>query len=124
MTRIEAVEKENEMLRVRIEELEDALGMRAPAPLCFDLSAYEARVFGMLMRREMVAKETVMLGLYGGRPDEGPEIEIVAVFICHLRKKIEKFGVRIDTVRGQGYRLSPDMKAAVRTIMQGEGMAA
>jgi len=121
---IERLEAENEMLRARIEQLEEAIGMRDLAPVCFGLTGSEARVLGVLMRREMATKEMVMLGLYSRRPDEDAEIGIVAVFICHIRKKIEKFGVKIETVWGQGYRLSPATKALVRSLMQREGLAA
>lgn len=60
----------------------------------------------------VLSKEVLMDNLYALRTDDPPEIKIIDVFICKLRKKIgethpdaEKF---IDTVWGQGYRLTSE----------------
>lgn len=122
--RLEVVEAENDMLRAKVAQLEALLGMRSPAPITLRLTGSEARVFGILMKREIATKETVMAGLYSDRADDNVEIKIVDVFICKLRKKLQSFALPVETVRGQGYRLTPETKEKVRHLMRAEGLAA
>ncbi len=39
--------------------------------------------------------------------DEEPEIKIVDVYVCKVRRKLSGMAIRIDTLWGQGYRLVP-----------------
>lgn len=39
--------------------------------------------------------------------DDAPEIKIVDVFICKIRKKLADLNLNIQTVWGEGYRLLP-----------------
>lgn len=99
------LQRELAILRERVRQLEEALVPNSVAvPLEFSLTAQEARVFAHLASRDLGTKQSIMMALYGDRPDE-PEIKIVDVFVCKLRKKLSRFGVTIDTVWGQGYRL-------------------
>jgi DNA-binding response OmpR family regulator len=116
--RLEAVEAENDLLRARIAQLEELLGFTMGAPLVFRLTASEARVFGSLMKRDMVTKEHVMAALYRDNARDEAEIKIVDVFICKIRKKIEAYGVEIDTVWGQGYRLRSEMKKLAESFYE------
>ena len=53
-----------------------------------------------------VTKEMLLGHLYGGRDE--PELKIIDVFVCHLRKKLAQAmdGKHyIETVWGRGYRL-------------------
>lgn len=43
----------------------------------------------------------------------GPKGRAVKVHIHNIRKKLEPHGIRINTVRGIGYRLAPDCRAIV-----------
>ena len=122
--RLEAVEAENDMLRAKVEQLEGLLGVRMSAPLILGLTAQEARVLGVLMKRDVATKEAVMAGLYSHRADDTVEIKIVDVFICKIRKKLQPFDIPIETVWGQGYRLKPETKEKVRGMMRDEGLAA
>lgn len=54
----------------------------------------------------MMTKEALLAALYQLRSDE-PEIKIIDVWICKLRKKLKPLGVNIETVWGRGYRLLP-----------------
>lgn len=115
---------ENELLRARVEQLECALGTDQIAPAAFHLSHSETRVFGVLMKRGIATRDMIMLALYGGRPDSDVGVDIIMVFICHIRAKVKRFGIEIDTVKRYGYRMTPEMKAKVRGLMQQEGMSA
>lgn len=57
----------------------------------------------------VLSKEALMENLYALRPDDQPEIKIIDVFVCKLRRKMseihpdaEKF---VETIWGRGYRL-------------------
>lgn len=100
-------QREIALLRERIRQLEEALvPTDIVAPLEWCLTGAEARLFAFLTTREMATKQAIMNALYSGRAGDEPEIKIVDVFVCKLRKKIEPFGVDIQTVWGQGYRLA------------------
>jgi len=70
--------------------------------LLFHLSANEGKV---------VSKDQLMSVLYGLKPDEEPDIKIVDVFVCKLRKALNDqalgLGDMIKTVWGRGYTLEP-----------------
>lgn len=37
-----------------------------------------------------------------------PDIKIVDVFVCKMRKKLRPYGITIDTVWGRGYLLTAE----------------
>jgi two-component system cell cycle response regulator CtrA len=58
----------------------------------------------LMMRKNMVmTKEAILSNLYGGMDE--PEIKIIDVFVCKIRSKLAKAGLRnvIQTVWGRGY---------------------
>lgn len=67
-----------------------------------------------LRKRSVVSKESFLDHLYGGMDE--PEMKIIDVFICKLRKKIETAGAQhalIETVWGRGYRVDiPEQKCS------------
>lgn len=114
--RLEVVEQENLFLRERVAALEAILMDCYRPPIEWRLTGQEARVFGVLVNREMASKDAIMAGLYAERAteEETPEIKIVDVFICKLRKKLKPFDVEIETVWGQGYALNAETRAMYR----------
>lgn len=73
-----------------------------------ELTAKEYQMFELLCLRKgnVVSKESFLDHLYGGMDE--PEMKIIDVFICKLRKKIEAAGAAeniIKTVWGRGYRV-------------------
>ena len=109
---IAAQQEEIEMLREKVRMLEDALASRGvPIPVEWRLTTSEAVVFAHLTTRDMATKQSIMTAMYSGRPDaDEPEIKIVDVFVCKMRKKLKPFDVVIDTVWGQGYSLRDRQK--------------
>lgn len=61
----------------------------------------------------LLSKESAMEWMYQLNPDKEPEIKIVDVLICKIRKKLEPLGIRIDTVWGKGYVLAMSAKPRV-----------
>lgn len=75
------------------------------------LTAKEYAMMELLCLRKgsVVSKESFHDHLYGGLDE--PEMKIIDVFICKLRKKFENAGADIDpieTVWGRGYRINTD----------------
>ncbi len=114
--RLEVVEQENLLLRERISALEAILMECERLPVEWALTQQEARVFGVLVNRELATKDAVMAALYSDRPGEEGEVEpkIVDVFVCKIRKKLKPFGLTIQTVWGQGYALDAATRSQFR----------
>jgi DNA-binding response OmpR family regulator len=61
----------------------------------------------------VLSKESLLEWMYQINPDKEPELKIIDVYVCKLRKKISPLGVRIDTLWGKGYALAPDSKLEI-----------
>lgn len=62
----------------------------------------------------ILSKDDAMTWMYQLRAGgDEPEIKIVDVLICKIRKKIEPLGVRVDTVWGKGYALAVSRKPQI-----------
>ncbi len=57
----------------------------------------------------VLSKEAALSWLYQIGTDEEPEIKIIDVYICKIRKKTDPLGLRIDTVWGKGYALGSEL---------------
>ncbi len=72
------------------------------------LTQKEYQIVNLLCMRKgaVLSKESFISHIYGGIDE--PDSKIIDVFVCKLRRKLEKSGLknaRIDTVWGQGYVL-------------------
>lgn len=115
---VERLEEENDILRERVRQLEKRLGESAteiPIELC--LSPHESAMLAHMMGRKMCSKNDLMAALYGNLPDvDEPEIKIVDVFICKIRKKLKPFQIEIKTVWGRGFALPAASKQKLRDL--------
>lgn len=103
---IDQLRNQLDTLRERNRQLEELLAPSSTTiPPEWSLTASEARVFAHLTTRDECSKDSIMAAMYSNRVDAGPEIKIVDVFICKLRKKLRPFGVSITTLWGRGYAL-------------------
>ncbi|MGV6876658.1 helix-turn-helix domain-containing protein [Pseudochelatococcus sp. B33] len=108
-------QREIETLRERVRQLEDALAPPGVhVPIEWRLTPVEATVYQCLASRHEATKQAIMTALYGTRPDDAPEIKIVDVIVCHIRKKLKPFGIEIRTIWGRGYAI--DGKPAPENI--------
>lgn len=74
-----------------------------PASMNYGFTKYERELYKFLKNRGTVAtKQQIMAAIYGSDED-APEIKIVDVFVCKLRKKLPPTET-IETVWGTGYR--------------------
>ncbi|CAI3938716.1 DNA-binding response regulator [Commensalibacter communis] len=71
-----------------------------------NLTGKEYAILEMLVLRRdvLISKITILNDLYAGSSDE-PDMKIIDVFVCKLRKKLQKAGAGdlISTMWGQGY---------------------
>jgi two-component system cell cycle response regulator CtrA len=74
-----------------------------------------------LRRGSTITKEMFLNHLYGGRDE--PELKIIDVFICNLRKKLRAAGARteIETSWGRGYALREPAAAEISADRPGRG---
>lgn len=77
------------------------------------LTGKEMAILELLADRfpRVLSKDAILSLMY--QFEDEPEIKIIDVFICKLRKKIEPIGVRIDTAWGKGYGLAVSEKPVV-----------
>lgn len=61
----------------------------------------------------ILSKQSAMDWIYQLRPGDEPEMKIVDVLICKLRRKVAPLGIRIDTAWGRGYALATPAKPHV-----------
>lgn len=100
-------------LQERVEELEMAFEemTRVPDAMmevgALKLTATEGRMLGALLHNHgrLVTREAMLQALYYDRAGEWPEIKIIDVYLCKLRKRLAEAGVggTISTIRGRGY---------------------
>lgn len=71
------------------------------------LRPMEAKIFGLLARRDMVGFEVMYNFLYENEPD-GRNMNTVKVHICQLRKKLYQIGLgnAIKTLYARGWTLT------------------
>jgi DNA-binding response OmpR family regulator len=68
----------------------------------------------------LVTTERLYNGLYASRfsSENIPDIKIVDVHICKLRKKIELYGVYLRRVHGQGTMIDTDSRQTARARLE------
>jgi two-component system cell cycle response regulator CtrA len=115
--RAKVLDVENELLRAENCRLREQIGLAAKPPLMFALTRSEAAMFGVLLANRAPRKETFMAALYSLNPDDPPEIKIVDVFICKMRKKLKPFGIEIKTHWGDGFSMPEESKAKARDFI-------
>lgn len=107
--------KRIDILQERIRQLEDVLSPAdVPVQVEWGLTKSEARVFSHLTTRDQATKQSIMMAMYSDRIDVEPEIKIVDVFVCKMRKKLKPFGIEIITLWGAGYALKDREKFKAR----------
>lgn len=110
---VSSLEHQVETLKEKVAALEAELteGRKASLPACLRLTAKECALLKMLYERAQVTRMTLWNELYSHLPNGGPEPKIIDVFICKMRRKLKPHGIGIETIWGQGYRMTPENKA-------------
>lgn len=116
--RIRVLQDENALLREQVADLQRQLTANWVSPIEWRLTKRENGVMSVLVARGLATKDAIMAGLYSDKIGEEPEPKIVDIFICKIRKKLEPFGIQIETRWGQGYYLDD----ATRTLLKNGGV--
>lgn len=91
-----------------------------PVMKAFKMTMREARLFLLLKRspKMQASRENLLNRLYAEEADEAPQIKIIDIFICKMRRKLKGSNWRIETVWGSGYKLvgSGDLEATDQEI--------
>lgn len=116
--------EENEMLREEVRQLRQRLGLLAtddPKILSmrqvFGVTRQRALLLAALLAVPVGRREHLLEAMSAGWSRD-PDIKLVDVVICKLRRELEPFDLFIETVWGDGYRLAPDMKARMRVLLK------
>ncbi|NEI71041.1 hypothetical protein GR212_15790 [Rhizobium lusitanum] len=84
----------------------------------FKLTLTEARFLTALGDGRPHSKRALFEYVYHDQFDDAPEMKIIDVFICKLRKKIFPFGLKIETIHSSGYKLHD--RELLAQVMNGE----
>lgn len=112
-------------LRLRVQELEaentalhDALAKLAKPPFRVrGLSLKENQILGLIYQTgDLITKRAVYDALYWAEADGGPDMKILDVMMCKIRKKLRPMGVKIETVWGDGWRMPSSSKQILRDL--------
>lgn len=69
-------------------------------------------------RGKVVTKSGMYVALYSDRePDRSPDPKIIDVFVCKLRAKLQRWDIKIETVWGTGYYITPEMAARLDSVL-------
>jgi two-component system, cell cycle response regulator CtrA len=102
--RVEALEAENQRLRDELQALKERAGFAGYLPpIELRLTGKEGQVLGCLLTGRPHTKHQIMDAMYQDGVDDEPELKIVDVFVCKLRKKLAPYGLAITTLWGRGY---------------------
>ena len=84
--------------------------------LLFGLTHAEARTFVKLLKHDLVAR-TELHAAMSAVDNPTTRGKIIDVVVCRLRKKLGPYGIKIDTVRGFGFKLADDARDIIRKLL-------
>ena len=117
-SKIAMLERENEVLRERVDALErEFMGALLVFPVAWCLTANEQRIMGVLLSRPEASKDQIMTALYRDTHRDEAEIKIVDVFVCKVRRKLKPFGVAIRTIWGVGYAIDEPQRGLLKKAL-------
>lgn len=83
----------------------------------FKVTAKEARLLSALLRRSECTKEQLLGFMYDVNEDV-PEIKIIDVFVCKLRKKLAAHALDIKTLWGRGYFITAEHRSCAIQLLE------
>ena len=108
--------KTKEELCERIRQLETEMGIHDPLLFVLPFTPAQRQMIGMLLKREVVSREIMhmTIHLFGSEN----RLQSVDPQICYLRKKLQKWGVVIESCRGVGWRMPKASKKKLLAVMR------
>lgn len=104
----------------RIDQLEAELGLKVDIPPEFGIPRNMGALLAMLLKREVVTRDGALLAIYSGMPntwDKEPDPKIIDVFICKLRIRLKKYGIKVSCKWGLGYFMDGENKRKLRELI-------
>jgi two-component system cell cycle response regulator CtrA len=104
----------------RIDQLETELGLKIDIPPEFCIPRNMGALLAMLLKREVVTRDGAVLAIYSGMPntwDKDPDPKIIDVFICKLRVRLRKYGIKVSCKWGLGYFMDGENKRKLRDLI-------
>lgn len=104
----------------RIDQLERELGIKTEIPPEFCIPRNMGALLAMLLKREVVTRDGALLAIYSGMPntwDKDPDPKIIDVFICKLRTRLKKYGIKVSCKWGLGYFMDGENKRRLRDLI-------
>lgn len=101
----------------RIRQLEELLGCDFSVDPSYGLSRSEEQLLGMLYSRSHTVTKGQAYDLLFGMHRNPPEMKILDVFMCKIRKKLEPIGLHVTTVWGRGWYLDPGERNKLEPII-------
>lgn len=71
----------------------------------FKITKSQARLLGVLLKRSEASKKMLLNAVTEPQKDE-PELKIVDVYVCKMRKRLKDHGLDLVTIWGYGYSMS------------------
>jgi hypothetical protein len=86
----------------------------------FKVTKLQAALFAVLIKRTEVIKETLHQVIESRRKPNKEETDpkMVDVVICHLRQRLEPFGLAIETQWASGYYMTLDMRKKANLLLE------
>lgn len=101
-------------------DLAATLGLTATFPTKFgdiSLTPAEAKVLELLYRREQASKDAIMFATAEPGVEDDRNDRLADVYVCKIRKKLEPLSIEIETLWGEGYRISPKAKRFIARLI-------
>lgn len=112
---------ERDELRERVRQLEEDL-RTIHNEICFPqslrLSRTQERILAHMLERSCATKESLRILLYSHRVDDERVSNVIHVHISHMRPRLKRFAIEIETIRGIGFALSDESKAILRSLLE------
>lgn len=105
-------------LRDQVDELKEAIGQSDDYQIA-GLPPLQGRLLGLLMKRERASREQAFVALYHDRVEaDRPQTDKdLSVHLCHLRKRLTPYGIKITTHTNAGWSLDAENKSRVQALM-------
>lgn len=83
----------------------------------------EASILSLLLTQDVCSK-SALYHCYAHRKEDVvnsdmPDLKVIDVYICRLRKKLAPLGLTIETIWGQGYRIPRENAAEFMAALEG-----
>lgn len=113
-----ALRAENEELRERLRQMEEAFCGPLPLLWHIGLTKGEGRMLAILYRQRPATNAALHIAVSG--VDPGTTKKTVEVAMCYLRKKVKAYDIEIETIVGTGYFLTDESRAIIRALVKDE----